>query len=123
MAGGGEDFQRPRLSRHPQERQGLGNGTRRVSDLADRPPLRLAELSPAQAAGKEHPEQTVVALACHGRAVGETEAALHIGQRHALPFAPPGDRTGVQVLEDLRLIRLRDPALGRRAMDASARHK
>ena len=39
MAGGGRDFERPRLPRHPQKRQGLGSGPGRVGDLADRPPL------------------------------------------------------------------------------------
>ena len=30
---------RPRLPRHPQKRQGLGERARRIGDLADRPPL------------------------------------------------------------------------------------
>ncbi len=41
MDGGGQDRERPRLPRHPQKRQGLGERARRIGDLADRAPLCL----------------------------------------------------------------------------------
>ena len=90
---------------------------------ADGLDLEIAELGAAQSAGKQNSQQSIVALAGQARPVGETEAALHVGERHALPLAPPGDRPRVQALEDLRLVGGRDPALVRGAVHQRAHRR